>query len=112
MSEQLDFSRRAELDEEIDGPCSYEDLRDCLRDLAVVNRLTMAHRPVMNWLDRLPAPHPARPLKIVDVGCGYGDMLRRIDVIVLSIAALQLNFNPLTRSSPSGTPRTPESFGL
>ena len=70
----------------MDGPCSYEDLRACLRDLEVVNRLTRAHRPTLLWLERIVASHPAyrdaaagHPLKIVDVGCGYGDMLRTIE---------------------------------
>jgi SAM-dependent methyltransferase len=77
---RLDFSRRAELDELMDGPCSYEELRACLRDIARVNRLTMAYRPTMDWLDGVArAASLSGPLRIVDVGCGYGDMLRRID---------------------------------
>jgi SAM-dependent methyltransferase len=88
MADPIDFSQRADLDECMDGPCSYEDLRACLRDLAVVNRLTRAHRPILRWLERLmdarltsherdvERPHP---LRIVDFGCGYGDMLRRIE---------------------------------
>jgi SAM-dependent methyltransferase len=82
MDDRLDFSRRAELVEYMDGPMAYEDLRHCLRDLSVVNVVTVAHRPVMMWLDRLLAvygPSLPRPLKIVDVGCGYGDLLRRIE---------------------------------
>ena len=67
----------------MDGPCSYEELRDCLRHLAWVNRLTRAHRPVMLWMERVATGAERcahdRPLKIVDVGCGYGDMLRRIE---------------------------------
>jgi SAM-dependent methyltransferase len=81
MDERLDFSRRADLEEEMDGPCSYEELRRCLRDLAVVNRITRAHGPILQWVDEVARTHPAngRPLRIVDVGCGYGDMLRRIE---------------------------------
>jgi SAM-dependent methyltransferase len=78
---RLDFSRRAELVEMMDQPCSYEDLRACLRDIAQVNRLSFAHRPTLSWLDELIAAHPntTTPLRIVDVGCGYGDTLRRIE---------------------------------
>jgi SAM-dependent methyltransferase len=77
----LDFSQRAELVELMDRPCSYEELRACLHDIARVNRLTFAYRPTISWLEELVAAHPesARPLHIVDVGCGYGDTLRRID---------------------------------
>ena len=74
----VDFSQRAELSELMDGPCSYEELRDCLRDIAKVNRLTMAYRPTLQWLERV-VNLSSKPLRIVDVGCGYGDMLRRIE---------------------------------
>ena len=40
MGERLDFAERAELSEQMDEPCSYEELRDCLRHLAWMNRLT------------------------------------------------------------------------
>ncbi len=76
--DRLDFTRRADLQEWMDEPCSYTDFRDCLRDLAQVNRLTLAHRPTLQWL----RPFLARagtPLHIVDVGCGGGDMLRTIE---------------------------------
>jgi SAM-dependent methyltransferase len=83
MPDEVDLSRRATLIEMMDEPCSYEDLRDCLRDIARVNRLTFAYRPTILWIEEFLAAHPspARPLRIVDVGCGDGDMLRRIDVL-------------------------------
>ncbi len=64
----------------MDQPCSYEDLRGCLRSIAQVNRLTRAYRPTLHWLDRVcdARPRPSRPIHIVDVGCGFGDMLRRV----------------------------------
>jgi 2-polyprenyl-3-methyl-5-hydroxy-6-metoxy-1,4-benzoquinol methylase len=65
----------------MDGPCSYEELQACLHDIARVNRWTFAYRPTISWLGELVAARPdlATPLHIVDVGCGDGDMLRRID---------------------------------
>ena len=65
----------------MDQPCSYEDLWACLRDIERVNRLTFAYRPTISWLEELVAGHPksAGLLRIVDVGCGYGATLRRID---------------------------------
>jgi SAM-dependent methyltransferase len=81
MPDEVDLARRAELVEMMDEPCSYEELRDCLRDIGRVNRLTFAYRPTISWMEELLAAHPspANPLHIVDVGCGDGDMLRRID---------------------------------
>ncbi len=79
-SAQIDFSRRAsprELPELIDGDCSYEDFRDCLRSLKTVNRWLLGYRPTLAWLKAL--PHELRdPIHIVDVGCGGGDFLRQI----------------------------------
>lgn len=61
--------------------CGYEVLRDCLHDLAAVNRLTLGYRPTLAFLDRLArlGRLPAgRPIRILDVACGYGDTLREI----------------------------------
>lgn len=75
-----DFSRRAHLSELMDEPCSYEELRDCLRDLAQVNRLSFGYRPTIGWLKQFTdLPSDQFPLHIVDIGCGGGDMLRHIE---------------------------------
>jgi hypothetical protein len=58
--------------------CDYATFRDCLVDLSRVNALTLAYRPTLRFLDRIAAPEGA-PLRILDVGSGHGDMLRRID---------------------------------
>ncbi|HEY1649740.1 MAG TPA: methyltransferase domain-containing protein [Terracidiphilus sp.] len=72
-----DFRRRAALTELMDEPCSREELRACLRDIAKVNHLLLGYRPLLVWLDSV-LPAPAAPIRILDVGCGYGDALRRI----------------------------------
>ncbi len=77
-----DLSRRslpAELPEQMDEPCSREQLRACLRDLSRVNRWTFAYRPVLAWLNSIGSRPVAGSLRILDVGCGYGDGLRRIE---------------------------------
>ena len=77
---EIDFRLRVsprDLPELMDGDCSYEDFRGCLRSLEQINRWLLGYRPTLAWLKRLPHGSPA-PLHIVDVGCGGGDLLRQI----------------------------------
>jgi SAM-dependent methyltransferase len=71
-----------DLPELMDGGCSYEDFRDCLRSLEQINRWLLGYRPTLAWLNRLPPTlrdHGlCEPVHIVDVGCGGGDLLRQI----------------------------------
>ena len=98
-SNSIDFRTRAQLTEIMDGPCSREQLRAYLRDLARTNRLTLAYRPLLHWLNTLASTPPAlpHPLRILDVGCGYGDSLRRIEQwaksrgIAVELTGLDLN---------------------
>ena len=66
-----------DLPELMDGACSYEDFRGCLRSLEQINRWLLGYRPTLAWLKRLPRGLP-HPLHIVDVGSGGGDLLRQI----------------------------------
>jgi SAM-dependent methyltransferase len=108
-----DFSRRAELVEMMDQPCSYEELRACLRDIGRVNRLTLEYRPTISWLEELVAAHPnsTRPLRVVDVGCGYGDTLRRIERwaarrgFAVTLTGIDLNPDAI-RAAREATPPT------
>jgi SAM-dependent methyltransferase len=76
----IDLTRRSAEPELMDLDASDPaSLEACLRDLERINRWTGAYRITLRWLERLLDRHePARPLVVVDVGCGYGDMLRRI----------------------------------
>jgi SAM-dependent methyltransferase len=74
-----DFSRRADLDELMDGECTREEMRACLRDIARVNRWLLAYRPLLQWLGSLDLARIGAPVRILDVGCGYGDGLRRVE---------------------------------
>jgi 2-polyprenyl-3-methyl-5-hydroxy-6-metoxy-1,4-benzoquinol methylase len=66
-----------ELPELMDGECSYEDFRGCLRSLEQINRWLLGYRPTLAWLTGL--AHGLRdPVHIVDVGSGGGDLLRQI----------------------------------
>ena len=78
-----DFTARAslaEFPELMDQPCSFDDLRDCYQSIAAVSRLTWGYHPTIHWLNHVYSvlPRMTKPVRIVDVGCGYGDMLRRI----------------------------------
>lgn len=67
-------SREAERMDAADlDPESYAAV---LADLAQVNRVTLSGRPTLRFLDRVQRG-PDR-LRILDVGYGHGDMLRRI----------------------------------
>ncbi|WP_437592857.1 methyltransferase domain-containing protein [Sorangium sp. So ce1000] len=117
----LDFSRRSTLDELMDTePVGFEEFRACLVDLARVNRLTLAYRPTFSFLERLVARglrglSENRPLEVIDVGSGYGDMLRRIDAWArergIAVSLTGVDLNPLSRRSateatPPGRPIT------
>jgi SAM-dependent methyltransferase len=75
----FDRSRRSAQTEILDGPVSTADLAEILRDLARFNGIMQGHRPVLNWLDRAVKDVPReRLLTLLDIGCGYGDLLRAI----------------------------------
>ncbi|MGC1460592.1 MAG: methyltransferase domain-containing protein [Terracidiphilus sp.] len=94
-----DFSSRAQLTEKMDEPCSRDQLRGCLRDIARINRWTLASRPVLRWLDEFVDSTQAltEPLRILDIGSGYGDGLRKIEQwararrVAVELTGLDLN---------------------
>jgi 2-polyprenyl-3-methyl-5-hydroxy-6-metoxy-1,4-benzoquinol methylase len=84
-STEIDFRLRVsprDLPELMDGDCSYEDFRGCLRSLEQINRWLLGYRPTLAWLKQLPHALPDNglrdPVHIVDVGSGGGDLLRQI----------------------------------
>ncbi len=78
-----DLSRRSNLTELMDSDeTDFATFRDCLVDLAKVNTLTLAYRPTLQFFDRLAKTRRLpkdRAAIILDVGSGFGDMLRVID---------------------------------
>ena len=98
--EPPDFRQRAQLTERMDEPCTRDQLRGCLSGIARINRWTFASRPVLLWLDEVlrSTPSLAGPLRILDVGAGYGDGLRRIEQWAitrgLAVELTGLDLNP------------------
>ena len=115
-SARIDFSRRVsprELPELMDGDCSYEDFRDCLRSLEQVNRWLLGYRPTLAWLKRR-LPGLGDPVHIVDVGCGGGDLLRQISAwarrrgIAVELTGIDLSPNAARAAAES----TPKELGI
>lgn len=83
------------------------DLARCLRDLSRVNALSMGYRPTLHWLDR--AVDGRDRVTIVDIGCGYGDMLRQVERWAarrgVEVDLLGIDLNPTTiRIAAEATP--------
>ena len=73
----MNLAARSTLDERMDTDCvDFDDYRHCLRDLARVNTVTLTPRPTLAWLTRELAG--GKTFSLLDVACGHGDMLRRI----------------------------------
>lgn len=95
-----------------DDATDDETFRACLEDLARVNRMSFGYRPTLGFLERLRRegrfPH-GRPLRVLDVGSGYGDILREIatwaDKAGVSVALAGLDRNPAAeRAARAATP--------
>jgi SAM-dependent methyltransferase len=73
----IDLSQPLIAQEQMDAPDLSPDIYAAvLRDLSRVNRLTMAARPTLGFLERV--ARWGEPLRILDIGYGAGDMLRTV----------------------------------
>ena len=111
-SAEIDFRQRVsprDLPELMDGQCSYQDFRGCLRSLEQVNRWLLGYRPTLSWLEGLPRGL-RDPVHILDVGCGGGDLLRQIARwtgrrgIAVQLTGIDLNPHA-TRAAAESTPK-------
>ena len=103
----MSLSVRAQAEELMDAddlaPAIYAAV---VADLAKVNAVTMASRPTLAFLDK--AASRSSRLKVLDVGFGDGDMLRRIERwaarrdIAVELAGVDLN----PRSEPAARAHT------
>ena len=90
------------------------DLADCLRDLETLSRLTGGHHPTLRWLQRVTQFLPKdKPLEIIDIACGGGDMLRAVaqwgQTCGRDLRLIGIDLNPDTVAiararTPSGMP--------
>ena len=75
----FDSGRRSAQPEILDGPVESAELADILRDLARFNGAMLGHWPVLRWLERAARRCAGgQPLTLLDIGCGYGDLLRAV----------------------------------
>lgn len=58
------------------GGLDPAEYRRCLRQLEVINRLSLGYRPTLRWLAAMARGRES--LSVLDLGCGHGDTLRAI----------------------------------
>lgn len=107
------LSVRAQEEERMDDPAlPPETYAAVMRDLAKVNRFTMARRPTLAFLGRALAGRTA--FRLLDVGFGDGDMLRAIARwaarrgIVAELVGIDLN----PSSAPAARAHTPPDLAI
>jgi 2-polyprenyl-3-methyl-5-hydroxy-6-metoxy-1,4-benzoquinol methylase len=113
---QVDFSRRSMQSEMMDTEdVGYALFHQCLRQLEIVNILSLAYRPTLRWLRQmLRDARPGEAVSILDVGSGGGDMLRHIEKTLqrknLHSELTGVDLNPWSRQSAEET--TPAAMGI
>jgi SAM-dependent methyltransferase len=109
----IDFRRRAQFTERMDEPCTRDDLRACLRDIVRLNRWFLGDRPLFHWLGAFLSPPIPQPLRILDVGCGNGDILRRIACwagerkLAVKLTGLDINPDAIAIAAEATPPAAP-----
>jgi SAM-dependent methyltransferase len=111
-----DLSRRVLTTELMDtAASSFADYRACLYNLARVNRLSLAYRPTLAFCDALAAAGRLRrtkPVSVLDVGCGAGDMLRAVSAWAekrdIAVELTGVDANPRAARAAAGLARPGE----
>ena len=91
-----------------------EDFAACLADLAMVNTVTLARLPTVAFMRRIVRRHPGRSIRVLDVGCGEGDMLRRLHRwavragVALELTGLDMN----EQGNAAARTATPSAMGI
>ena len=76
----VNFAQRSMQPELMDSETvDFAEFHQCLRQLTIVNVLTLAYRPTLRWFGRtVRYTMPNDTVSVLDVGSGGGDMLRKI----------------------------------
>ena len=109
----MSLETRAEAEELMDADDLPADVYAAVvADLARVNTVTLAARPTLAFLDRVAAG--ATHLRVLDVGYGDGDMLRRIVGWAarrgISVDGVGIDLNP--RSEAAARAHSPAGLGI
>jgi 2-polyprenyl-3-methyl-5-hydroxy-6-metoxy-1,4-benzoquinol methylase len=109
------LATRAVAEEQMDAAdLPVSDYAALLADLARVNGWTMAARPTLAFLDRVAAR--GDKLRLLDVGYGHGDMLRRIARwaarrgVMVDLVGIDLNPRSAPVARAATDPALPISF--
>ncbi|MET0240635.1 MAG: methyltransferase domain-containing protein [Sphingobium sp.] len=110
-----DFRTRAVDAEWMDGEdVSQADFAACVTDLAVVNSLTLARPPTLAFVAQALERAGGRPLTLLDVGFGAGDMLRAIRKLAdrrgAEMRLIGIDLNP--RSLAAANDLTPSGMAI
>lgn len=112
----MDLSARASGSEIMDsGDVGPEVFTRVMDDLALVSRVMLAHGPTIGFLQRATRGLPrGTAISILDIGCGEGDLLRRIrrwsNRRGLDVRLSGLDLNP--RSAVVARARTPPGYAI
>lgn len=88
------------------------DYAACLADLATVNTVTLARLPTLGFMAQAVRCAGDRPLRVLDVACGEGDMLRRLhrwgrrtghDLVLTGLDLSAQGIEAAQAATPAGT---------
>jgi 2-polyprenyl-3-methyl-5-hydroxy-6-metoxy-1,4-benzoquinol methylase len=101
------LAERRQADELMDDPAlGAETYHAVLADLAKVNRLTLAHRPTLSFLER--SVGRLSSFRLLDVGFGDGDMLRAVAAWAkrrgIAAELIGIDLNPRSQAAAEAKP--------
>lgn len=106
-----EFAVRSNRSELMDTEClSFHDFDLYLSHLEYINRFTFVYGPVLQWLDKERMTKPSKPLEILEIAGGGGDMARQIWYFSqknnFNINVIGIDINPhATKSAQIRIPR-------